>query len=263
VRLFDADPDLASELANDAAEDATRNAMVPAVDLAVGPWELSELSAASDVRGEVHGFIVIDGMLTVEASLGGRTCVRLLAKRELTLLDGVEMRSLPTAWSWSVLTTARLAILDDRLLVIGRRWPRLMSALLKRAAQSSRQAMLQQAISQFPRVEDRLLALFWTVADRQGTVRPDGVFVSLPVPHRTLANMIGAQRPTVTLGLARLAEQGRLRNVEDGWLIDPQSRIAFRTPTSRRSAPRFSSEPFDLSHPVRQTMAEADRQPAA
>ena len=94
--------------------------------------------------------------------MSGRTCTRLIGPRELVLLDGVETDSIPVTWEWSVLAPARLALLDGRLRLIARRWPPLMGAILERAAQQTRNAFLQQAISQLPRVEERLLALFWS-----------------------------------------------------------------------------------------------------
>jgi CRP-like cAMP-binding protein len=139
--------------------------------------------------------------------------------RDLVLLGGREAGAVSARWGWSVLDPARLAVLDQRLLVIGQRWPGLLSAILQRAAEQTQQALLQQAISQMPRVEDRLLALLWSVADRQGVVRSDGVWVHLPVTHDTLAAMIGARRPTVTLGLHALADRELLRPEGHGWVL--------------------------------------------
>jgi CRP/FNR family transcriptional regulator, cyclic AMP receptor protein len=114
-------------------------------------------------------------------------------------------------------------IFDERMLVIARRWPRLMLAILERGAEQPRHALLQQAISQLPRIEDRLLALFWSIADRRGTVRPDGICVRLRVTHETLARMTGARRPTVSLGLRTLADDGLVRPDDGGWIINPES----------------------------------------
>ncbi|HTW11705.1 MAG TPA: helix-turn-helix domain-containing protein, partial [Solirubrobacteraceae bacterium] len=150
-------------------------------------------------------------------------CTRYIGARELVLLDGVEGDSIPLEWRWSVLEPARLALLDQRLDVIARRWPALLGAILARAAQQTRNAFVQQAISQLPRVEQRILALFWSIADREGTVRPDGVWLSLSATHGTLAHMVGAQRPTVSLGLSRLADSGLLRHEAGGWLLAPES----------------------------------------
>ena len=46
----------------------------------------------------------------------------------------------------------------------GRRWPRLLHSVIERGAHQTRQALMQQAISQLPRVDDRLLSLFWMIA---------------------------------------------------------------------------------------------------
>jgi CRP/FNR family cyclic AMP-dependent transcriptional regulator len=70
-----------------------------------------------------------------------------------------------------------------------------------RGADPTRHALLQQSISQLPRVEDRLLALMWLLADSRGIVCEDGIRVPLSVTHESLAQMIGARRQTVNLGL--------------------------------------------------------------
>jgi CRP/FNR family transcriptional regulator, cyclic AMP receptor protein len=232
VRLLVADPDLGSHLDSDELEQAREQAVFPAIELAAGPLELDQLRHAAGVRDRLHGFLVIDGSLTINLRMSGRTCTRLIGARELVLLDGVESDSLPAEWEWSVLTPARLALLDGRLHTIARRWPLLLSTIIQRAAHQTRNAFLQQAISQLPRVEERLLALFWSVADRQGVVRPDGVWVDLSATHDTLAHMVGAQRPTVSLGLARLAESGLLRAEARGWLIARDSLKAFESPNA-------------------------------
>jgi hypothetical protein len=235
VRLLDVDPDLGSALSDQELADARDHAVLPAVGLEPRPWSVKQLRGSGRARGELHGFMVIDGVLSTDAWLGGRRCVRVITEREIMLLDRSGDTSLPVGWGWSTLTAARVAILDDRLLLIAVRWPRLFSAILKRAAAQERQALLQQAISQLPRVEDRLLALFWALADRRGSVRSDGILVGLTITHQSLAEMIGAQRPTVSLGLARLLELGWLRSTADGWLIDPASRNHFPRPDQATS----------------------------
>lgn len=118
-----------------------------------------------------------------------------------------------------MLEPTTIAVLDERLEVIARHWPSLMTAMVIRGADQTRHALLQQTISQLPRVEDRLLALMWSLADHRGIVRPDGVFVPLSLKHQTLAQMIGARRAPVTLGLKALGERGVLRATGNGWLL--------------------------------------------
>jgi CRP/FNR family transcriptional regulator, cyclic AMP receptor protein len=238
VRLLLVDPELGEGLTAEQLAQVGQRVVLPTVELARGPVAIRELGEADGVRGEVHGFLLLAGALTINLQMSGRRCTRLIGIRELVLLDGLETDSIPVSWDWSALTPARLALFDDRLLLIARRWPALMSAILKRAAQQTRQAFLQQAISQLPRVEERLLALFWSIADRQGVVRADGVWVELSATHETLAQMIGAQRPTVSLGLARLTEAGFVCPGSGGWLIKPASREEF--PLGR---PRAGEDP--------------------
>jgi hypothetical protein len=223
VYLLDADPDLGSGLSGDELTEARRQAVVPVVELAVGRRTVDELTDTDGVHGAPLGFLLLGGLLTMDVRLAGRWCIRLIVPRDLVLIGSLEAESVPAQWGWTVIEPARVAILDQRLLVIGQRWPGVLSAILERAALQTQHALLQQAISQLPRVEDRLLALLWSVADRQGVVRADGVWVHLPVTHDKLARMIGARRPTVTLGLHALANRRLLRPDRDGWVIDRAS----------------------------------------
>lgn len=233
VRLLEFDADLGADLGPEQLAEAQRQVVLPTLALDRGTWETSALGEAAGVQGEVRGFLVLAGAASVDLALFGQVCTRLITPRELILLDGWQVDSIPVEASWTVLDPARLAILDDRLAVIAARWPGLMTSILKRAAQQVRHTLLQQAISQLPRVEDRLLALLWSIADRQGVVRGDGVWVHLPVTHATLAQMIGARRPTVSIGLRVLSDQGYITAGEDGWLISPDSLDAFPAPRER------------------------------
>lgn len=226
------DPDLGSALQGEDLEQALEQVTFPGIELEAGPLRLDRLRRDAGVRGQLHGFLVVEGSLTINLRMSGRMCTRLIGPRELLLLDGVQTDSIPIRWDWSVLAPALLVLLDGRLHATAHRWPLLMSAILERAAQQTRNAFLQQAISQLPRVEERLLALFWSIADRQGIVRPDGVWLGLPATHDTLARMVGAQRPTVSLGLTRLADDGLLRAEAGGWLLARDSLDAFADPAA-------------------------------
>ncbi|HTU27841.1 MAG TPA: Crp/Fnr family transcriptional regulator, partial [Solirubrobacteraceae bacterium] len=223
ARLLDLDSDFGAGLAPEELAEAQQNVVLPTARLEKGLWEVEQLREAHGVRGEPRGFIVVAGTVSVDLAIAGQVCTRLITARELVLLDGWQEDSIPVHAGWSVLESAILAVLDDRLATIGARWPGLMNAILKRAAQQVRHALLQQAISQLPRVEDRLLALLWSIADRQGVVRSDGVWIHLAVTHATLAQMIGARRPTVSLGLRALTDRGLVKAENGGWLISPDS----------------------------------------
>jgi CRP/FNR family cyclic AMP-dependent transcriptional regulator len=233
VRLLDAEPDLASEMSPEELAEAQQHVVLPTITLDPGQWDVNELHKTHGVQGEVHGFLVLAGAVTIDLAIGGLVCTRLLTPGELILVDGWESDSIPVRAGWTVLEPSTIAILDQRLIANACRWPGLMTAILKRAAQQVRHALLQQAISQLPRVEERLLALLWSIADRQGVVRATGVWVHLPVTHATLAQMIGARRPTVSLGLRALSDLGLITAQDRGWLLAPTSRDAFLAPTAR------------------------------
>jgi hypothetical protein len=86
------------------------------------------------------------------------------------------------------------------------------------------------------------VAVSWRrLADRWGRVRPDGVAVELRLSHSVLADLVAAQRPSVTASLGTLAEQGHLRPLPGGWLLYGILRVSsWSCPTSRslRVCPR-------------------------
>jgi CRP/FNR family transcriptional regulator, cyclic AMP receptor protein len=165
----------------------------------------------------------MEGALTCDLQPAERPCTRLVTAGELMLLGGWKGESIPLLWGWTVLEPTQLALFDERTLLIARQCPHLMLAILKRAAERPRHALLQQAISQLPRIEDRLLALFWSIADRRGIVRPDGICVHLQVTQETLARMTGARRPTISLSLRTLADRGLVVARDGQWIINPDS----------------------------------------
>lgn len=233
VRLLKVDPDLGAQLTEAERQEVERHVVLPVAQLERGPWDVDQLRQPRGVRGEPRGFLVLSGHTCIDLAVGGQVCTRLITARELVLLDGRPEDSLPVRASWSALDPATVAVLDHRLSLIAGRWPELMHAILERAAQQMRRGLLQQAISQLPRVEDRLLALLWSIADRQGVVRSDGVYVPLPATHATLAQMVGARRPTVSLGLRALTARGLLRAQKGGWLLSHESLGEFSRPQGR------------------------------
>ena len=96
-------------------------------------------------------------------------------------------------------------------------------------------AVRHTAIAGLPRVEDRVLALFWELADRWGVVRPEGVVIRLKLTHEFIGRLIAAKRPTVSLALMSLAEDGLVtRDGDGGWTLSHESAAGFgRTPTPR------------------------------
>ena len=123
-------------------------------------------------------------------------------------------------------------------------WPEIFAALMDRAARRAERLVVTQAIAHLTRVDDRLLALLWLLAERWGRVVPGGVLVSLRLPHRTLAGMVGARRPSVTTALGQLMARGAIERRSDGALDParhPAERGPHREPDARPSRSRSSA----------------------
>lgn len=223
LRLLDVAPELGQMLDSRRFAQVRDNVSVRAVRLQPGRWQLEELERVDGVHAPIKGIMLVEGWMTMDVAFAGRRCTRLLTAGELVLTDGAAEHTMPASWSWTSIGQSVVAILDRQMLLIGRHLPRLLSALLQRAAEQTREALLVQAISQLPRVDDRLLALFWSIADRVGIVAGEAVRIELPLTHGMLAQMIGAQRPTVSLALARLHDQGLLCSDSGYWLLSRAS----------------------------------------
>jgi CRP-like cAMP-binding protein len=75
------------------------------------------------------------------------------------------------------------------------------------------------AIVHQARVDVRLHMLFWHLADRWGRVGRDGVILEMGLSHTVLADLIAAQRPSVTGSLKKLSESGLIESTDRGWVL--------------------------------------------
>jgi CRP/FNR family transcriptional regulator, cyclic AMP receptor protein len=221
VTLLEVYPDLAADLTPDQVQLALGALVVPAIRIQGGEWDPETCANDDRLTGSLIGLVVIDGVVVRKMMLGPNVSAQLCGPGDLLQLRSADdQRSLFALATISVPRTAVLALLDDRVLAASRRWPRLGGRLLAQAMRQVSDAGAHQAISQLARVEDRLLALFWHLADRWGRVLSDGVRIALPLTHETIGQLIGARRSTVTLGLGALRAQGLLKRQLDGaWLL--------------------------------------------
>jgi CRP/FNR family transcriptional regulator, cyclic AMP receptor protein len=155
------------------------------------------------------GFLVLDGLLVREVRLDARSLAEMLGPGDLlrpweTGGDAVadaEVR-------WRALTPVRMAELDGAFSQAARHWPEVTAELAARGVRRADDLAVQAAISHIRRVEGRLVHLLSHLASRWGRVTPEGVLLSLPLSHATLAQLVGARRPSVTAALGQLARQG-------------------------------------------------------
>jgi CRP/FNR family cyclic AMP-dependent transcriptional regulator len=219
VAILDVDPDLADGLSEPERQEAGRHLVAPSIELPAGPWEPNELGR--QCAGSL-GVLVLQGVLSRTVTLAGRTTGELVGVGDVLRPWEVDEAQPPVAYAvhWTAHTPVRLALLDRRLIGTAARWPSVLGVLSYRAVRRSRELALQLGLSQVPRVEGRLLLLFWRLAQRWGRVTPEGIVVPLKLTHETLGALVAARRPSVTSALGRLADAGLLRRGDSGWVLD-------------------------------------------
>ena len=228
--LVDADPELAAELDAGAAGRAGLTVPVPVRVLARGDW------APSDGLRKTLGLLVVEGLILCTDPAPGADALWLYGPGDM-----IDLRRGRSGVRWHVRRAATVAALDGHVITKAREHPQLLVALLRRLLGAGQEHQALAAIARRTRVNDRLLTLMTHFAGRWGTVTPEGVVVDLPLTHSELGLLIGARRPTVTIAVAQLAEEGALQRLEAGrWLV--------RRPAGERDDDRFSRDaPVDAS----------------
>lgn len=226
ISVLDADPDLAEGLSPDVTAVARQHATARLLVVPEGPWD-----PVADFTDPVPriGLLIVDGLLTREVSVAGRTTTELLGAGDLLRPWDQDSSStmLPTEIAWTVQEPLRVAVLDKHFAAVAGRWPALTEALIGRAVKRVGWLSLRLAIGQVTRVDERLLILLWHLAERWGRVGPDGVRLPLRLTHETLGKLVGARRPSVTTALTGLARDRLVERTDEGWLLrgDPEAAL--------------------------------------
>ena len=220
-RLLDLDGDLADALGEDVAARARDRIGVATIRLATGSWWPQSVAAA--VR-DPFALLVCDGLIVRELELAGTVTADLIGPGDIVAFGSVGEPLLSTRTRWHVSGEASVAILDDRVLPALHAWPALSSRLIERAARQAARAAEQRAISQLPRVELRIRALLWHLAERWGRIGSSGVVVPLELTHTAVGQLVGARRSTVTLALGELSREGSvIRRADGAWILRADS----------------------------------------
>ena len=188
---------------------------LPVVAIDEGQLELGNLLATHNAFGAT----VLDGLVMNMLGIGEHAGIQLLGPGDLlipgdepfpTWLGGIESR---TAGS------VRLGLFGVELLTAAVRWPRIIHGLYACIGDQLQRLTAQLVICQLPRVDDRVLAMLWLMSESWGQVTPSGVRLPLALTHETLGALVGAARPTVTLALRKLTEEGAIVHQDAGWLL--------------------------------------------
>jgi len=218
INLLDLDPALGAALEPTELRQVKERATAPTAVLPRGPLRAE---TARLERGGL-GLLVVEGLLARRLRIGDRRSVELLGPGDL-LGPGAardEAGLLRADESWAALEPTRVAVLDCLFQQRTARWPELHAALLDRAVARADSLTLRLALAQVPRLGDRLELVLWHLAERWGRVEPRGVAVSLRLSHQLLAELVCAQRPSVTRALKELARDDRIVPLPaGGWLL--------------------------------------------
>lgn len=206
VALLEVDEHLAEAVPEEDRELATRNLVAPVLHLEPG----SALGLEQDPhRG---GMLLVDGFMTRDVDYAGQRSRELLGSGDLLRPRDRERDYHPpfSEAGFTVMEPSTLALLDDRVLRFGARWPRLVDELLLRATHRSRWLAIRLAIGGLTRIDERVHLFLWHAAGRWGQVTRDGIALQFHLTHEVLAELIGAERPSVTSAISRLRREGLL-----------------------------------------------------
>jgi CRP-like cAMP-binding protein len=217
--LLELDPDLGQLLHGERLAAAQHELRVAVHALDAGDWEVDKLSGASP---DHIGLLILDGVLAREVLVSDTVSTELLGPGDVVrpwrLRD--ESAMLRYAVRWNALTRSRVALLDRRFAAQLGAFPEVNAAVIDRVNERALRLAVTQAISQLNRVDRRLLALFWHLAERWGRITADGVALPMTLSHRMLGQLIGARRPTVSTAIGELAKEGEVVRRDDGtWLL--------------------------------------------
>src|SRR4051812_28442342 len=264
---------------------------VPAVEVPAGDLDLSAVLADHSA----FGLLLLDGMLARRVVVSGAATLRLVGPGDIVSAApaGASMLLAGSGWRAAAPTRVaglggggllalhpaprpvpraptRMAVLGREVLLASHRAPRLVAGLQVRGAEQADRVMLQLAICQLPRVEDRVLSMLWLLAESWGQVTMHGTALRLHLTHETIGGLVGARRSTVTLALGQLTDEGAILRHERGWLLlqppatvetalEPQPDPELLTPLEPSLRADDGHEPGDLSARLREQRAVSEQ----
>ncbi len=243
ARLLELMPELLMNLAEDEFELASR-LVVPVCAVGGANADIQRLL----VNTSSFAASVLDGMLTHRMQLRGQAGLRLLVPGDIIVREGGLHPGILESSEYGRLGDAHVVLFGEHLLHAARRYPQLMAGLMMQLDQQSQRLTTQLMICQLPRVEQRVLAIMWLLADTLGRVSRDGTILPLRLTHQQLGELVGARRPTVTLALKQLVDRGALRRQQHGWLL--LERVAGTADHARHRDPKVTPTHAKLPDPA-------------
>ena len=214
VRLHDAKIELTRYLTNEELAEVA-GISLPVVTVEHGDLHLDAILTAH----RAFGAAVLDGLVMNAMRIGEQAGIQLLGPGDLLVPRSDLLPDWLADFESQSAGSVRLGLFGNELLAAAYRWPRILQGLYACIGDQIQRLTAQLVICQLPRVDDRVLAMLWLLSESWGHVTPSGIRLPLTLTHETLGALVGAARPTVTLALGKLADEGAIVHQDSGWLL--------------------------------------------
>ncbi len=234
MRILEEDPQLAPGLSAERLLAAARLAVGPVLRMSSGRLERDPLAGSGATAA-----LVVEGLATCTSRLEGARNAELLAPGDIVGRPELEDSSVGSmvGLEWRVLSSGwTLVLLGPEVGQATARFPELARGLVARTARRTELMRTQTLIAQVRRLDRGIELLLWLLADRHGKVGAEGIRLELPLTHQLIAELLGAQRPSVSVAMRRLTEAGRLSRNCDGRYVLHGSAPELRQSTGAASA---------------------------
>jgi CRP-like cAMP-binding protein len=213
--ILQEDPELAEALPSQERETAFELLWAPTISTDGDSWRCPHCDPS-----RTYGLLMLEGLLGRRLRLGRATSLELLGSGDvLRPWQEAPESTIATRVDWRVFAPARLAVLDERITALIGLRPELAVALAGRLVRRSYLALYLATIGHIRRVDDRLWAALWHIGGSWGRMTLEGVRIPFYLSHAALGEIVGAQRPTVTIGMKALQDDGKVKRTQDGFYV--------------------------------------------
>jgi len=215
--LLALDPELARSLPQSQRAEALRELIAHTTTLRPGD------SGAELFKPDLFAALIVQGALVRRVATDRGRSLEILVKGDL-LRPWQEDSGWVAESRIEPLVETRVAMIDRSELDALCRFPPLVEAVLERAFRRIRGAATQAAFDSRAGMDQRVLFSMWHLADRCGEPVDGGLMIPLPLTHQIIADLIGAQRTSVSAAISRLTADGMLSRTDGrGWMLHPGS----------------------------------------